>query len=93
MNTTYDYAMGMGPLAANSIPGAHRPSVADVKKLFPAKRARAASTGAAVARMPLRQRTRAESCKRAPVSVATLPSDGVAEGKRDPRSAPRILRA
>lgn len=38
MNTTYDYATGLGPLAANSIAGGQKPSVTDVKRLLPAKR-------------------------------------------------------
>ena len=38
MNTTYDYATGLGPLAANSIAGGQKPSVTDVRRLLPAKR-------------------------------------------------------
>lgn len=37
MNTTYDHVPGIGPLAANSLPGARRPGVADIKILFPRK--------------------------------------------------------
>jgi hypothetical protein len=33
MNLTYDYATGLGPLAANGLTGGHRPSVADVHRL------------------------------------------------------------
>ena len=36
MNTTYDYATGMGPLAANSLTGGYRPTVEDVRRLIPA---------------------------------------------------------
>ena len=38
MNTTYDYATGLGPLAANSLVGGRRPGVSDVMKLLPAER-------------------------------------------------------
>jgi hypothetical protein len=38
MNATYDYATGLGPLAANSIVGGRKPTVTDVKRLLPAKR-------------------------------------------------------
>ena len=38
MNTTYDYATGLGPLAANSLTGGHRPELSDVMKLLPAER-------------------------------------------------------
>ena len=38
MNQTYDYATGLGPLAANSLPGGYQPSIADVQRLLPAKR-------------------------------------------------------
>jgi hypothetical protein len=38
MNLTYDYATGLGPLAANGLKGGHRPSVADVHRLVPAQR-------------------------------------------------------
>ena len=38
MNTTYDYATGLGPLAANSIVGGYKPSVTDVRRLLPAVR-------------------------------------------------------
>jgi hypothetical protein len=54
MNTTYDHVMGIGPLAANSLPGARRPGVADVKKLIPARRTRSASAAIASVRKPLR---------------------------------------
>lgn len=54
MNTTYDYVMGIGPLAANSLPGARRPGVADVKKLLPARRTRSSNTVTAPVRKPLR---------------------------------------
>jgi hypothetical protein len=38
MNQTYDYAVGLGPLASNSLPGARRLGVKDVKRLIPATR-------------------------------------------------------
>ena len=38
MNTTYDYATGLGPLVANSLTGGHRPELNDVMKLLPAER-------------------------------------------------------
>ena len=38
MNTTYDYATGLGPLAANSLEGGRRPEINDVMRLLPAER-------------------------------------------------------
>lgn len=38
MNSTYDYATGLGPLAANSLAGGYRPTVEDVRRLIPATR-------------------------------------------------------
>jgi hypothetical protein len=38
MNQTYDYAVGLGPLASNSLPGARRLGLRDVKRLIPEKR-------------------------------------------------------
>lgn len=38
MNQTYDYAVGLGPLASNSLPGARRLGLRDVKLLIPAAR-------------------------------------------------------
>ena len=38
LSTTYDYAPGKGPLAANSLSGGRRPSIIDIKKLIPAVR-------------------------------------------------------
>ena len=38
MNQTYDYATGLGPLAANSLPGGYKPTVVDVHRLIPAAR-------------------------------------------------------
>ena len=38
MNQTYDYATGLGPLAANSLSGGYQPSISDVQRLLPAKR-------------------------------------------------------
>ena len=38
MNTTYDYAVGLGPLASNSLEGGHEPTLADVKRLIPTRR-------------------------------------------------------
>ena len=37
MNQTYDYATGLGPLAANSLSGGYQPSISDVQRLLPAK--------------------------------------------------------
>jgi hypothetical protein len=38
MNQAYDYAVGLGPLASNSLPGARRLGLRDVKLLIPASR-------------------------------------------------------
>ena len=38
MNSTFDYATGLGPLAANSLVGGYRPTVEDVRRLIPATR-------------------------------------------------------
>ena len=38
MNQTYDYAVGLGPLASNSLPGGRRLDLNDVKRLIPATR-------------------------------------------------------
>ena len=38
MNQTYDYATGLGPLAANGLQGGYRPTVVDVHRLIPAAR-------------------------------------------------------
>ena len=38
MNNTYDYASGMGPLAANSLTGGYKPELSDLKRLIPAVR-------------------------------------------------------
>ena len=38
MNQTYDYATGLGPLAANSLLGGHKPTVEDIHRLIPAAR-------------------------------------------------------
>jgi hypothetical protein len=38
MNQTYDYAVGLGPLASNGLPGARKLRVRDVKLLIPAQR-------------------------------------------------------
>ena len=38
MNTTYDYATGLGPLASNGLTGGYRPTVEDVRRLIPASR-------------------------------------------------------
>jgi hypothetical protein len=38
MNQTYDYAVGLGPLASNSLPGGRRLGLRDVKRLIPATR-------------------------------------------------------
>lgn len=38
MNLTYDYATGMGPLAANSLLGGYQPTISDVRRLLPIKR-------------------------------------------------------
>ena len=38
MNNTYDYASGIGPLAANSLTGGYKPELSDLKRLIPAVR-------------------------------------------------------
>ena len=38
MNQTYDYAQGLGPLAAESLTGGYLPSVTDVQRILPAPR-------------------------------------------------------
>ena len=38
MNQTYDYAVGLGPLASNSLLGGRRLGLRDVKRLIPATR-------------------------------------------------------
>ena len=38
MNSTYDYADGLGPSASNSLAGGYKPSLKDVKRLLPAVR-------------------------------------------------------
>jgi integrase len=38
MNQIYDYAVGLGPLASNSLPGGRRLGLRDVKRLIPATR-------------------------------------------------------
>lgn len=38
MNNTYDYATGLGPLAANSLEGGYKPDLAELKRLIPAMR-------------------------------------------------------
>ena len=38
MNATYDYATGLGPLAANSLPGGYQPTVTDLHRILPAIR-------------------------------------------------------
>ena len=38
MNTTYDYATGLGPLAANGLPGGYQPIVTDLHRILPAIR-------------------------------------------------------
>ena len=38
MNSTYDYADGLGPSAANSLGGGYKPTLKDVKRLIPATR-------------------------------------------------------
>ena len=40
MNQTYDYATGLGPLAANSLSGGRKPTIVDVQRLIPATRNR-----------------------------------------------------
>lgn len=40
MNDTYDYAVGLGPLAAKSLKGGYQNSTTDVTRLIPAKRGR-----------------------------------------------------
>ena len=41
MNLTYDYASGLGPLAANSLIGGHRLDVQDLRRLIPPARGQA----------------------------------------------------
>ena len=38
MNSTYDYATGLGPLASNSLPGAQVPTIIDIQRILPASR-------------------------------------------------------
>ena len=38
MNSTYDYATGLGPLASNSLPGARQPTLTDIQRILPAAR-------------------------------------------------------
>jgi hypothetical protein len=38
MNTTYDSATGLGPLASNNLEGGRKPTVTAVKRLIPARR-------------------------------------------------------
>ena len=38
MNATYDYATGLGPLAANSLPGGYQPTISDLHRILPAQR-------------------------------------------------------
>ena len=38
MNSTYDYAVGLGPLASNSLKGGHRLDKKDIKRMLPPKR-------------------------------------------------------
>ena len=35
MNSTYDYAIGLGPLASNSLTGGYRPDLQDLRRLIP----------------------------------------------------------
>jgi hypothetical protein len=35
MNTTYDYASGLGPLGSNSLEGGHKLSKSDIQRLLP----------------------------------------------------------
>ena len=38
MNLTYDYGVGIGPLASNSLVGGHKPTVEDIRRLIPPAR-------------------------------------------------------
>jgi hypothetical protein len=38
MNTTYDYATGLGPLASNNLEGGREPTLTDFKRLIQARR-------------------------------------------------------
>ena len=38
MNTTYDYATELRPLASNGLEGGHEPTLIDVKRLIPTRR-------------------------------------------------------
>ena len=98
MNATYDYATGMGPLAATSLLNACCPTVLDVKKLFPAK-TRARVTRNMGVRAVVKER-KGRAGKTGPrrlrgldVLSVTMPSVSVGEGNRDPESALRTLRA
>ena len=89
LNTTYDFAPGRGPLAANSLAGGRRPTIVDVKKLFPVKR-----TAGRVLSAPQPRPEKVVTSKRARRGAAkiTRPSVVVGRGSRDPESigsAPR----
>jgi hypothetical protein len=38
MNDTYNYGVGLGPLAAESLTGGYLPSVTDIQRILPALR-------------------------------------------------------
>ena len=84
LNTTYDFAPGRGPLAANSLIGGRRPTITDVKKLIPVKRIagkgikRTTSTGA--------EKPVASKRARKGAAEQTRPSVVVGRGSRHPES-------
>ena len=84
VNTTYDYAPGRGPLAANALVGGRRPTITDVKKLIPLKRTRGKgikrATATAAEKPIARKRARKGAVK------PTRPSVVVGRGSRDPES-------
>ena len=84
INTTYDFAPGRGPLAANSLVGGRRPTIIDVKKLIPVKR----TAGKGVKRTTASAAEKPIASKRARKGAAkpTRPSVVVGRGSRDPES-------
>ena len=84
LNTTYDFAPGRGPLAANSLVGGRRPTITDVKKLIPVKRI----AGKGIKRTTTTGAEKPVASKRARKGAAeqTRPSVVVGRGSRDPES-------
>jgi hypothetical protein len=90
LNTTYDFAPGRGPSAANSLAGGRRPTIVDVKKLIPVKR----TAGNGTKRATTTATEKVVTSKRARRGAAKImrPSVVVGRGSRDPESigsAPR----